>query len=182
MTKISGVDAVLCGHLHKDFPNANGTKYDDYPGVNKTTGIVNGKPLVQIENRGASIGMVDLNIGTKNNKPTITGKSTQIRKVNASTEVDPTINAAFGNWTKTFMADSSQILSEVAADTQLQNYFGTMEDNDAIQLLNNIKTGLWIAIHQYEDTIQKSPGSCGVYLPKIRIVRWRGLHRYSKSV
>lgn len=83
--------------------------------------------------------MVDLNIGTKNNKPTITGKSTQIRKVNASTEVDPTINAAFGNWTKTFMADSSQILSEVAADTQLQNYFGTMEDNDAIQLLNNIK-------------------------------------------
>ena len=139
LTKISGVDAVLCGHLHKDFPDANGTKYDDYPGVNKTTGIVNGKPLVQIENRGASIGMVDLNIGTKNNKPTITGKSTQIRKVNASTEVDPTINAAFGNWTKTFMADSSQILSEVAADTQLQNYFGTMEDNDAIQLLNNIK-------------------------------------------
>ena len=99
----------------------------------------NGKPLVQIENRGASIGLVDLNIGTKNNKPPITGKSTQIRKVNASTEVDPTINAAFVNWTKTFMADSSQILSEVAADTQLQNYFGTMEDNDAIQLLNNIK-------------------------------------------
>ena len=31
------------------------------------------------------------------------------------------------------------MLSEVAADTQLQNYFGTMEDNDAIQLLNNIK-------------------------------------------
>lgn len=141
LTKIPDVDAVLCGHLHTDFPSKTGTKWDDLPGVNKVTGLVNGKPLVQVQNRGSSLGLVDLELASVNGKITIKNKNTDIRKVNAKTEVNQTINNIFGNWSKTFMNDCSLILSEIDADAELQNYFGTQEDNDAIQLLNNIKMG-----------------------------------------
>ncbi len=141
LTKISGVDAVLCGHLHTDFPSKNGTKWDDLPGVNKVTGLVNGKPLVQIENRGASVGVADLELYSSNGKIGIKSGRTSIRKVNSKTEVNQTINNIFGNWSKTFLNDCSLILSEVDTNAQLQNYFGTQEDNDAIQLLNTIKMG-----------------------------------------
>lgn len=141
LTKITGVDAVLCGHLHTDFPSTTGeeTKFDNLPGVNLKTGLVNGKPLVQIQNRGASLGVVDLNVSKSGNKVSVASSSTDIRKVTANTEVNQTINGALGSWSKTFLADCSQILSEVDGSTQLQNYFGTMEDSDAIQLLNTIK-------------------------------------------
>lgn len=156
LTKISGVDAVLCGHLHTDFPSESGTKFDSLSGYNKSTGLVNGKPLVQIENRGASIGIVNLKIGKSNNKPVISGRSVDVRKVSAGTAVDQGINNCLGSWSKTFMADCSQILSEIDSEADLQNYFGTMEDSDAIQLLNTIKISYGLRYINTTNTTYKS--------------------------
>ena len=156
LTKISGVDAVLCGHAHVDFPSPSGSKYDNLPGVNLSTGLVNGKPLMQVQNRGASVGVVDLQISKSGNKPVITGRSTSLRKVDATTVADQTINGCLGNWSKTFMADCSQILSEIDSETELQNYFGTMEDSDAIQLLNEIKISYGLRYINTTNTAYKS--------------------------
>ncbi|MCH5266893.1 MAG: 5'-nucleotidase C-terminal domain-containing protein [Lachnospiraceae bacterium] len=139
LTKISGVDAVLCGHAHRDFPNPSGSSYDNLPGVNLKTGLTNGKPLIQVVDRAGSVGVVDLKITQSGNKPTITGASTDVRKVTSNITADQTINNCLGSWSKTFIADCSQILSEVDSSADLQSYFGTMEDTDAIQLLNMIK-------------------------------------------
>lgn len=141
LTKVEGVDAVLCGHGHSDFPSAKGTKYDSFKGVDLTTGLVNGKSLVQIKSRGASLGIADLELSDADNKISIVGRNSLIRSVNANTEVDQTINDCMGEWTKIFLSDCSEILCEIGNQTELQNYFATQEDTDLIQLMNNIKMG-----------------------------------------
>lgn len=156
LTKISGVDAVLCGHLHSDFPSKSGTKWDNLPGYNKVTGLVNGKPLIQVQNRGSSVGVADLQLYSSNGKIAIKSSSTSIRKVNSNTEVNQTINNILGSWSKTFMNDCSLILSEVDKGAELQNYFGTQEDNDAIQLLNTIKMGYGLTYINNKATAYKN--------------------------
>ncbi len=141
LTKIEGVDAVLCGHKHANFPVASGTKYDFYPGVDLTTGLVNGKSLIQVKSRGGSVGIADLQLSDTDNKISIVGRNTAIRNVNANTEVDQAISDCMGEWTKIFLSDCSEILSEIGNQTELQNYFGTQEDTDLMQLMNNIKIG-----------------------------------------
>ncbi len=140
LTKIDGIDAVLCGHLHSDFPSDSGTKYDDYPGVDLDTGLVNGKNLIQLKPRGASVGVADLFLSDAGGKISIVDRKTEIRKVKADTEVNQDINSCMGeDWRKIFISDCTEILCDIDEDTDFQNYFGTQEDTDAIQLLNNIK-------------------------------------------
>lgn len=156
LTKVPGVDAVLCGHSHVDFPSSEGSKYDSLPGVDLETGLVNGKTLIQVEKRGASVGVADLMLSNANNKISIADRKTSIRKVTEDTEINQTINSAMGSWAKTFLTDCSEILCEVDSKTELQNFFGTQEDTDAIQLLNNIKISYGLTYINNTDTKYKS--------------------------
>lgn len=52
LTKIPEVDAVLCGHLHKSFPSAKYPQFYECSGIDKTTGLSNGKNLIMIEDSG----------------------------------------------------------------------------------------------------------------------------------
>lgn len=140
LTKIDGVDAVLCGHAHRDFPIASGSIYDHLPGVDLETGLTNDKALIQVANRASSVGIADLKLSVVDNKVVISDKSTEVRKVNKSTEVDQTINDIFGAvWLKLFLADCDTELAKVSENTDLQNYFSPQEDSEVIQLLNQIK-------------------------------------------
>ncbi len=154
LTKLKDVDVVLCGHRHRDFPLKNrSTMYDALPGIDPETNFVNGKPLVQVQNRGASLGVVDLQLVVCGGKVTILGGKTEVREVNEFTEVDQSINECQGKWSKIFMSDCSEIVCDISQDTDLQNYFGTVEDTDAIQLLNNIKISC--ALLQKDNKLKK---------------------------
>lgn len=140
LTKIDGVDAVLCGHAHRDFPVSSGSIYDNLPGVDLETGLTNDKVLIQVANRASSVGVADLKLSVVDNKVVISKKSTEVRKVNKNTEVDQTINDIFGaTWLKRFLADCDTELAGVSLNTDLQNYFAPQEDSEVIQLLNQIK-------------------------------------------
>lgn len=155
LTKVDGVDAVLCGHYHTDFPSKDVSIYDNLPGVDLGTGLVNGKNLVQVKHRGASIGIADLRISDADNKISIVDRKTSLRNVDASTEVDAAINNCMGDWAKTFLLDCTEILCELDDDTELQNYFGTQEDTDLIQLLNHIKISYGIGYINNEEEAYK---------------------------
>ena len=140
LTKIDGVDAVLCGHAHRDFPVSSGSIYDNLPGVDLETGLTNDKVLIQVANRASSVGVADLKLSVVDNKVVISKKSTEVRKVNKNTEVNQTINDIFGaTWLKRFLADCDTELAGVSLNTDLQNYFAPQEDSEVIQLLNQIK-------------------------------------------
>lgn len=138
LTKIDGVDVVLCGHRHAYFCADGSTVYDSYSGVDTGTGLVNGKNLIMIANNGQGIGMVDLAISGASGSNQIVDRKSQIRKVKESTAVDESISNYLGDWANTFVADSTEIISEMNPSARLQNYFGTLEDDGVIQLLNDI--------------------------------------------
>ena len=140
LTKLSDVDAVLCGHKHRDFPlRGRSTIYDTLPGIDPETKLVNGKPLVQVQNRGASLGIADLRLEICGGRVQVLGGRTEVREVDENTPVNQEINECEGKWAKIFMSDCSEIVCDISADADVQNYFGPIEDTDAIQLLNNIK-------------------------------------------
>ncbi len=135
LTKIDGVDAVLCGHLHSNFCADGTTKYDKYPGVDTENGLVNGKNLVMVANSGQGIGVVDL--GISQNKEIVTRRS-QIRKTKVNTAIDQNIAKYMDKWGSVFAADCTEVLAEIKSDARWQNYLGTVEDSSPIQLLNDM--------------------------------------------
>lgn len=135
LTRIEGVDAVLCGHKHAYFCADGKTSYDVYPGVDTKTRLVNGKNLVMVANSGQGIGVIDLDVsGDKQ----IVGRKSQIRKVKTDTPIDAGIAAFMDKWGTTFIADSTEILCELDSSARWQNYFSAVEDNSPVQLLNDI--------------------------------------------
>lgn len=140
LTKIPNVDVVLCGHRHAFFCADGKTQYDKMSGVDPATGLVNGKNLVMVKNRGAGIAVVDLTLSNESGNVQICERKSSLRKVTVDVQADPNINNNyFGDWAGIFMSDRSAILSELASSARLQNYFGTIEDSGAIQLMNDIK-------------------------------------------
>ncbi len=140
LTKIPEVDVVLCGHKHTFFSADGTTEYDKLPGVDTSTGLVNGKNLVQVENRGDGVGVVDLSISNATGANQIISRKSAIKKATVDTVADANINNNYmGAWSRIFLSDCTEILNDISAGTRLENYFGTMEDSGAIQLLNDIK-------------------------------------------
>ncbi len=141
LTKIKEVDVVLCGHEHNLFPstNANSAKYYELSGVNKKTGLVNGKNLVMVNDKGQNIGIVDMTVKVSGSEKTITKRSSSIRPVRVSTEANADIIATLGKWEEVFSAATNNIIGNVADGKSFNNFLGLVEDTSSIQMLNNSK-------------------------------------------
>lgn len=152
LTKLDNVDVVLCGHKHANFCADGTTKYDSYPGVDTKNGLVNGRNLVMVANSGKGIGQVDLTVSDANGYNQIVDRKSAIRKVKKTTAEDEAITNFLGAWAKTFVGDSTQILREMASGVRLQNYFGTLEDDGVIQLLNDMGISYGLLYQNNENT------------------------------
>ena len=141
LTKIKEVDVVLCGHEHNLFPstNAKSSKYYELSGVNKKNGLVNGKNLVMVNDKGQNIGIVDMTVKVSGSKKTISKRSSAIRPVRVSTEANAEITATLGKWQEVFDAATNNIIGNVADGKSLNNFLGLVEDTSSMQILNNSK-------------------------------------------
>lgn len=149
LTKIDGVDAVLCGHKHSNFCADGTTYYDKYEGVDTKNHLVNGKNLVMVANSGQGIGVIDL--GISQDKRIVSRKS-QIRKTKTNTAIDQNIAAYMDKWGAVFAADSTEVLAELKSDARWQNYLGTVEDSSPIQLLNDMAISYGMEYQNNENT------------------------------
>lgn len=141
LTKIPEVDVVLCGHSHRMFPSnaPESAGYYKYSGVDKKTGLVNGKNIVMANDKGQSIGVVDLTLSFADKQTKITRRKSEIRLVKESTKANEAINNGFGEWKDIFEAAANNFVGTVSEGKALSNYFGLVEDSSSIQLLNNAK-------------------------------------------
>ncbi|WP_394497311.1 bifunctional 2',3'-cyclic-nucleotide 2'-phosphodiesterase/3'-nucleotidase [Shewanella sp. ENK2] len=61
---VEGIDAIMFGHDHRDFPNSTG-EYGDIPNVDAEKGLINGIPAVMPGYWGAKLGVIDLRLFSK---------------------------------------------------------------------------------------------------------------------
>lgn len=143
LTKIPEVDVVLCGHAHQYFPSnrAASAKYYELSGVDKETGLANGKNLIMVADKGAAIGIADLTISkSADSTLQIVDRTSNIQEATANVDVDNDINNNYmGTWKNTFVATYSNILGEISNPSSYNNYFAALEDNSLIQLINDAK-------------------------------------------
>ncbi len=141
ISKIPEIDVVVCGHEHNLFPTTDMTSpYYRLPNVDKKTSLMNGKNVIMAGDRGEAIGVVDLKLEVTGDTVQIVDRSSEIKMVTAeNTTENKTIAAYYGSWEEKLSEYFTEVLGELKADEIIQNYFGMLGDNPAIQLLNNSK-------------------------------------------
>lgn len=141
LTKIPEIDVVIAGHEHNLYPTSDmSSAYYKLPGVDKKTYLINDKNVVMAGDRGKAIGVVDLELEVKGDSVKIANRKSSLRMVTEkNTSEDSLIAAMFGDWDEQLLHYTSDIIAELEPDTTLQNYYGLLADNTAIQLLNDSK-------------------------------------------
>lgn len=163
LTKISDVDVVLCGHLHRNFPNVENEQYYNLPGVDKETNLVNGKNLVMCADQGKYIGIADLKVKQEGERLQITDRKSELRSANDHVAIDEKLNTnSMGEWKQSLIANYSTVLAEIEKDEQYDNYFGTLEDTSVVQLVNKAKMKYALKYINSKDTTYKGRHVVGV--------------------
>lgn len=145
LTKLPNVDVVLCGHEHNAFPSTETAAKGYYAlsGVDKETGLANGKALIMSKDRGRSIGVADLKLSIGDNGVSISKADTAVRFVESSTKVLDDIDweAIMGKWDDKLKeaVNEDDIIANIAPGESLNNYFGIIKDTNALQLFNDSK-------------------------------------------
>lgn len=141
LTKIDDIDVVVAGHEHNLFPTDDMTSpYYNLSGVDKRTFLMNGKNVIMAGDRGSAIGVVDLTLEVRANGFRISDRSSEIRKVTKSnTKEDSRFLSLFGDLDEELLKYTTDVIAVVEKDNLIQNYYGLLGDNAAIQLLNDSK-------------------------------------------
>ena len=141
LTKIEEVDVVLCGHEHNMFPSTNTSgAYYKLSGVNKTTGLVNDKNLVMAEDRGESVGIVDLELSRRNGEVVIEDRKSEVRRASAKKVTEDSVIAGlYDDYKDEMLEYTREVIGTVDKDYPIENFNGLVEDNSAMQLLNDAK-------------------------------------------
>lgn len=141
LTKIPQIDVVVCGHEHNLFPTKDMTSpYYKLPNVDKTTYLMNGKNVIMAGDRGEAIGVVDLTLEVNGNKVEVANRKSELRMVTAeNTKENKAIASSFGDWEERLLEYSTDVLGALGKGEVIQNFYGLLGDNSAIQLLNESK-------------------------------------------
>ena len=143
LAKVAGIDGILMGHSHAEFPNAACTTAAcSATGVDKVKGTFHGVPAVMPSYWGKAIGVINYNLVVKNGKWAIDTSKTavSVRKalLDAAAKtyvaVDPTIAAAIKTEHEAAIAYVKTPIGQ--SDFALSSYFADIGDVTAIQVVN----------------------------------------------
>ncbi|MFA9464927.1 MAG: Ig-like domain-containing protein [Velocimicrobium sp.] len=154
ISKIDGVDAVMCGHGHLNFPSSDGNvqTYYKLPNVSKKTGLMNKKPVIMVADHGAGIGIADLKIKIKNGKVSVVSSKADIKYATKTTVSDSLVLKYQTIYDKLIKKTYSEEVGQMKNNTNITNYFGLLGDNAAIQLVNEAKIKLGLEYISTQNT------------------------------
>ena len=150
IASLPGVDAVVTGHSHAEFPSGNGTGfYEKYPGVDGVNGKINGTPVTMAGKYGDHLGVIDLKLNYTDGKWKVTDSKGSIRKVDTkSNEADKrVIDIAKESHEGTINYFRQQVGTTSAPIT---SYFALVKDDPSVQIVNNAQ--LWYAKQELAGT------------------------------
>ena len=144
LTKVPGIDAMLFGHAHVNFPNGpefhQGGKVEnpDLPGIDNTKGTINGTPAVEAGFWGNNLGVMDLAlVQDANGKWSVDKANSKSvnRPVSADTASDETI-----------VSDTQEIHNKTleyvrgkigTTEIPMHSFFTRVMDDASTQIVNN---------------------------------------------
>ncbi|RSI08802.1 bifunctional 2',3'-cyclic-nucleotide 2'-phosphodiesterase/3'-nucleotidase [Streptococcus sanguinis] len=150
IASLPGVDAVVTGHSHAEFPSGNGTGfYEKYPGVDGINGKINGTPVTMAGKYGDHLGVIDLKLNYTNGKWKVTDSKGSIRKVDTKSNVadQRVIDIAKESHQGTINYVRQQVGTTTAPIT---SYFSLVKDDPSVQIVNNAQ--LWYAKQELAGT------------------------------
>ena len=150
IASLPGVDAVVTGHSHAEFPSGNGTGfYEKYPGVDGVNGKINGTPVTMAGKYGDHLGVIDLKLNYTDGKWKVTDSKGSIRKVDTKSNVADkrVIDIAKESHQGTINYVRQQVGTTTAPIT---SYFALVKDDPSVQIVNNAQ--LWYAKQELAGT------------------------------
>ena len=141
LTKVPGIDVVLSGHSHQEFP---GPVYKDIPGADIVKGTINGKPVVMAGFWGNDLGIIDLKLQKVGQVWKIQDSSSMLRPIwdkaaKASlVKPDPRIARAVKAAHEGTLAYVRGKVADLASP--INSYWALVQDDPSVQLVNNAQT------------------------------------------
>lgn len=147
LAKVPGIDALLFGHAHLNFPagkefhQGGKSENPDLPGLDTTQGTINGTPAVEAGFWGNNLGVLDLALVQKEDGSWTVDKTKSKsvdRPVTDATAVDDEIvNAVKAEHEGTL----AYVRGKIGETTSPMNsYFSRVMDDPTIQIVNNAQT------------------------------------------
>lgn len=143
IASLPGVDAVVTGHSHAEFPSGNGTGfYEKYAGVDGVNGKINGTPVTMAGKYGDHLGVIDLNLRYSDGKWSVVGSKAAIRKIDTKSKVaDERITAIAKESHEGTVKYVRQQVGTTSAP--ITSYFALVKDDPSVQIVNNAQ--IWYA-------------------------------------
>jgi len=137
LAEVPGVNAILFGHSHGEFP---GRFFSSHPLVNLERGTINGVPAVMPGFWGSHLGVVDLTLTRQEGRWTVADGRAELRPIfdratrQALVEADASIAPLIA---EEHQATLAYMRAPVAQSTlPLQSYFSLVADDASLQLIN----------------------------------------------
>ena len=137
LAEVPGVDAIVFGHSHGQFP---GTFFNRHPKVDLERGTINGVPAAMAGSWGSHLGVIDLQLDKTGGSWRATGGRAELRPVydratrKALVEPDPIVAELVRTEHEGTLA---YVRAEVAQTaTPIQSYFAQVADDPSVQLVS----------------------------------------------
>lgn len=138
LTEIPGVDAVLFGHSHAEFPSK---AFADYPNVNIERGTINGVAAVMPGRWGDHLGVIDFTLDNASGNWKVLDSRASIRPIfdRASrvsvAAADPMVEQTIGD---VHAATLDYVRNKVAfSSAPIYSYFALVGDDPSVQIVSN---------------------------------------------
>nr|WP_315465515.1 bifunctional 2',3'-cyclic-nucleotide 2'-phosphodiesterase/3'-nucleotidase [uncultured Rhodoferax sp.] len=138
LAEVPGVDAILFGHAHAEFP---GKAFAGYPKVDIERGTINGVPAVMPGRWGDHLGVIDLTLDNRSGAWKVVNSQSAIRPIfdraakKSLAAEDPMVLALIGNEHQRTL---DYVRSKVAlSSAPIYSYFAQVADDPSIQIVSN---------------------------------------------
>ncbi|WP_253820767.1 bifunctional 2',3'-cyclic-nucleotide 2'-phosphodiesterase/3'-nucleotidase [Vibrio sp. 99-70-13A1] len=160
LANIDGIDAIMFGHDHNNFPTTTDT-YDGMEGVDAEKGKIFDKPAVMPGYWGNNVGIIDLKLESTNSGGTWSvnyGQSTaELRGLYEDTEImaQDVVDAVADDHQGTIDYMQTPILK---IDQKINSFFSAIEPDLSVQIVNEAQYNWGMTVTQ-DGTVQMEDGA-----------------------
>ncbi|WP_299572865.1 bifunctional 2',3'-cyclic-nucleotide 2'-phosphodiesterase/3'-nucleotidase [uncultured Shewanella sp.] len=156
---VEGVDAIMFGHDHREFPNQN-DEYGDIPGVNPELGLINNIPATMPGVWGSKLGVIDLKLNSEDGGETWvvdhSHSTSELRSLipNESDAIVEDLVVVEHEGTVAYMADS---IADI--DVNMNSFFPQVVPDLSIQVVNEAQLhqlNKWKAEGEFADASENA--------------------------